>query len=359
MGIAYEAVRAARYANRNQGGNQRSTGTVATRQEAEPKVKAARITPSRLERHENRDLPEVNAADLLDLTFKVLTYWARWQSSQHADIAALWTASTWFADANDRLLFPSHPRLFMIGDMGSGKTRAMKLVRGMSRNPTGIVKAPVTAPGLRDALDSGHTVFLDEIDRQVGRGMGHLDVQSLISAYEADTGSLNGRGGVNEQDIFGPMMLAAKPRIMTGTGGYIDDLFERSFILTPRAHRNPNDPIPELDEKFEYIIARLGQAYKAWGAAVRWSEYAQDHEKIWPIHDVPQALTARQREISLPLLAVADRAVDPNLVQSHGQDLRWALRGRNAVKKILLGHADNGNVILADVRRTLRGMGVR
>jgi hypothetical protein len=322
-----------------------------------PKARVVNIAPVDMGDRDNA--PLTDSALILDIAHTVLTHYARFQSPEHADIATLWLASTWMVDTADRLLFPAHPRLFMIADKGSGKTRIMKITRAMSRNPTGIVKAPVTAPGLKEALDSGMTVFLDEVDRQIGRGMGHLDVQSVISAYESDTGSLNARGGYNEQNLYGPMMLAAKPRIVNGTGGYIEDLFERSFIITPDRWADPNDPIPDLDEMFAEITGKIPTAFKIWAEAVRW-QMARDHQKqLWPIHTVPKALTARQREISLALLAVADRAVSPDVLAEHGQDIRWAKRARNAVQKVLLGRAENGPEIMADISKQLRRSGIK
>jgi hypothetical protein len=322
-----------------------------------PKARVVNIAPVDMGDRDNA--PLTDSALILDIAHTVLTHYARFQSPEHADIATLWLASTWMVDTADRLLFPAHPRLFMIADKGSGKTRIMKITRAMSRNPTGIVKAPVTAPGLKEALDSGMTVFLDEVDRQIGRGMGHLDVQSVISAYEADTGSLNARGGYNEQNLYGPMMLAAKPRIVNGTGGYIEDLFERSFIITPDRWADPNDPIPDLDEMFAEVTGKIPTAFKIWAEAVRW-QMARDRQKqLWPIHTVPKALTARQREISLALLAVADRAVSPDVLAEHGQDIRWAKRARNAVQKVLLGRAENGPEIMADISKQLRRSGIK
>jgi hypothetical protein len=247
----------------------------------------------------------------------------------------------------------------MIADKGSGKTRIMKIIRAFSRMSTPIVKAPVTAPGLREALDGGRTVFLDEFDRQTGRGMAHLDVQSLVSAYEADTGSLDGRGGYNTQSVYGPMMLAAKPRIVTATGGYIDDLFERSFIISPNSHNDPNDPIPDLDDMFFDITGKMPTAFKIWSEAIRWQLAREQKDTLWPIHTIPKALTARQREISLPLLAVADRAVSPEVIAANGQDLRWAIRGREAVQKVLLGRAENGPAIMTDIAKQFRNIGIK
>lgn len=282
---------------------------------------------------------------------KALAYWARWESPYLIDLATLWAASTWFRDTNGILLFPAHPRLFWIGEKGSGKTRAMKIVRGMSDDPTGIVKAPVTAPGLRDALEAGRTVFLDEVDRQLGAGRAHMDVQSVISAYERDTASLNGRGGVNEQSLYGPMALAAKPRILTSTGGWIDDLFERSFILESVKHTDQEDPIPDLDDQFDDIMEKVQKVMGMWAEAVRPAQGL-----LRPIHTMPKALTARDREISSALLAVADRAVDPKVMEDTGQDLRWAIRGRTAVQNVLLGHGDNGPQIIADLNRRMKAL---
>lgn len=320
-----------------------------------PKVRAVTgITPVQFDDPERNDLPTINAAKLFDLIHGVLTYWARWDNPHDPVITTLWVASQYLAETDGPMLFGAHPRLMMIAPPGSGKTRVMKLVRAMSKNPTGIVKAPVTAPGLRDALEAHRTVFLDEIDRQFGRGGAHLDIQSLVSAYEKDTGSLNGRGGYNEQAVFGPMMLAAKPRILTSTGGYLEDLFERAFILTPVKHTNPDDPIPDLNAEFESIVDPIPKVLQMWGEAV-----SREGDLIDPIHSVPKALTSRMREISLPLLAAADRGVDPDVIERQGQDLRWAVRGREAVQASLLGHGSNGNEILTDTVKRMKALGVK
>jgi hypothetical protein len=309
------------------------------------------IQPVNLE--EQKQLPELNAAKMLDHIENVLNYWARFENPNYSTIVTLWIASTWLVDTEGRLLFDAHPRLFPIAYPGSGKTRLMKLVRAMARKPTGIVKAPVTAPGLRDALDATYTVLLDELDRQTGRGTAHMDVQSIISAYEADTGSLNGIGGMNEHNLFGPMMLAAKPKILTATGGFLDDLFERSFILTMVKYTKQSDPIPDLDNKFDEIVKPLGRVLQLWGEAIR-----PEEGKFRPIHTMPPKLTSRMREISAPLLAVADRAVDPDVMRATGMDVRWALKGRAAVQNVLLGHADNGAELIAELDERFKELGI-
>lgn len=303
-------------------------------QAVRPRVRTARasIVP--------QDLSSANdiipAGWVLDQVHKVLTHWGRWPSPESADIATLYIALTYMRDITGRPLVNTLPRLFFIAEMGSGKTRLMKLIRAMSYKSTKIVKAPVTAPGLRDALAAQMTIFMDELDRQIGNGRGHQDVQSLISAYEADTGSLNGRnGGLNQQEIFGPMVLAAKSKILTSTGGWVDDLFQRSFIISPKEHTDRNDPIPDLDDRFEKMTEDLRALLSMWAEAVAREMSEDDERKLWPIHDMPQELTSRMREISQPLLAVADLAVDPKVIAEHGQDIRWAIRGRKAVRMVL------------------------
>jgi hypothetical protein len=262
-------------------------------------------------------------------------------------------------DASNRLLFNAHGRIAFIGPMGTGKTRSMKIMRAMSRMPTGIVKAPVTAPGLRDALDAGYTVYLDEIDRQFGRGGAHLDVQSLVSAYEKDTGSLNGIGGLNQQNIYGPMVMAAKPRILTGTNGMVEDLLERSFVITPQRADDPNDQVPDLDEAYDRIIGKVPGLFAMWGELERYNVAESGANALWPIHTIPKALTARAREIALPLLAVADRGVDPDMITAHGSDLRWAIRGRESIQKVLLDRGTDGPQILSDVKKDMRKLGIK
>lgn len=295
-----------------------------------------------------------NPALLLDIMHRAATYWSRWREPWEADIAVLWAASTWMTDLDGTLLFDAHGRLAFIAPPGSGKTQDMRIIGDMSKNPTGIVKQPVTPYGLRNAFEQGKTIRLDEVDRIVGAGRANEGIQSIISAYERETASLDGKsGGANEHSLFGPMMFAAKPRLLTHTNGFVEDLIERAFVLTPVKHTDENDPIPDFDEQYDQVMDRIPKAMALWAEQIRPAE-----GRLRPIHDVPKALTSRARQISAPLLAVADRAVDPELMRTQGHDIRWALRSREAVQAALLNHGENGAELIADLSEKMKGLGI-
>lgn len=294
----------------------------------------------------------LNSAFILDAARRFFEHFGRWPNPESVVVAVLWVASTHFRTSTGGLLFRTHPRLFHIAPMNSGKTRLMKLEKALSHNPTGIVKAPVSSYGLRDAFSERKTVFLDEVDRQIGGGQRHLDTQSIISAYEEDTASLNSGRGSEQKEIFGPMTLAAKAGILTGTGPFVKDLFQRSFILTPE---HSDDVIPRLDSEFEEAAKLLRQGLAMFGASAR-PENPED--RLWPVHGVPRRLAARDLDLAGPLLAVADRAVDPETVDMYGTDIRWAQLGRAAVQKILLDHGSNGEEIRANLLKMFTSMGI-
>src|SRR5208282_5320402 len=114
---------------------------------------------------------------------------------------------------------------------------------------------------------------------------------------------------------------------------------------------DPDDPIPDFDDQYDQIMERIPKAMGIWAESIRPVE-----GRLRPIHDVPKALTSRARQIAGPLLAVADRAVDPELMETQGHDIRWALRGREAVQAALLNHGENGSEILADLSERMKGL---
>lgn len=330
---------------------------VAKREPHKPKVSAARVAPVELETEPDA----INSFLLLNAMHAVYRNWAR-MDKHHSIIMTLWSASTWFRDPDNVLMFSEHGRPFFIAPPQSGKTRIMKITRALCKDSTDIVKAPVTAPGVRDALEAGRTVFLDEIDRQFRNGLGHPDLQSLVSAYERGTGSLNGVGGYNPKNIFGPMVLGAKPRILTATGGWLEDLLERSWVITPEKHADIHDPIPDLDDRFETFTEAFRGVLPMWAEAVRWQQVEEGGSAkiLKPVHPIPRQLTTEPRfkEIASPLLAVADRAVDPEYMAENGSDTRWARAARESVQAVLFGHGSDGNEILAGITGKMRDLGV-
>jgi len=287
---------------------------------------------------------EPDGAELLDYLWKILRYYARWNGPEEIAVTAGWIMHTWLDYAgsgmnggNGRLAVACSPRLALIGAMNTGKSRKETLLRELSRNATGRVSGVVTAPGVRNVLNQGQTVILDEAHRIFGSaGTAKMDLQGIIAGgYVHDGVSLTGWHGKDEQSIFGPIAYAAKPEIITMTNDLLADLFSRSFIIyTQQWEPSEEDSaIPDLDDRFEAICeaarVRLGQ----WAAWHR----PPSSRKLWAIHSMPATLSTRNREIAQTLFAVADRCTDPTLTTRGGVDLRWAIAMRNSVIKVLLG----------------------
>lgn len=311
---------------------------------------------------------EPDGAYLFDYIWKILAYYARWNNPEEITVVAAWIMHTWCDYAgsgvnggNGRLAFAASPRLLLIGEKNTGKSRKEQLIRALVRNPTGRVSGVVTAYGVRNVLNLGQTVILDEAQRYFGAGRGKEDLQGIIAGgYIHDGVSLTGKAGKDEQSIFGPICLAAKPEIITMTNDMLTDLFSRCFMIyTQEWEPTADDPvIPDLDDAFEFRAEEVRRLAGAWAAYHR----PAASKKLWAIHTMPGALTTRNREIAQTLFAVADRATDPELTRDGGVDVRWGVAVRDAVMRVLAGNTQDDqrserfdSLGMDDMLNTVRG----
>jgi hypothetical protein len=227
----------------------------------------------------------------------------------------------------------------------------MKIIKELVRNPTAIGAGVVTSYGVRNAIEAGRTVIIDEYHKRVGvRGNAQSELQQMVLAYSSDEGSIDGQNGAyNEHVIFGPMVLAAQPQIEEGiVGQAVQDQLQRGFIIRMAEHNDPDDVIPDLDDAFYATCKDLHDALELFAAGI-YETLGSSRKRYAPIHTVPRSLTSRMREISLPLLFVSDVAVNPDTVAAEGRDTEWAEMTRNAVQTVLLGHT-SGNEIMDRLR---------
>jgi hypothetical protein len=315
-------------------------------------------------RHANKREP--NGAEFLFITRRILAHWARWpgQSTENdpswvLDLATLYVALTHFVNDENEPLFNAIPHFMVIAEKGSGKTRAMKVMRSLVRDST-IIASRYTMPGIRDALHAGKTPFLDEAQRAFGRGTANQAIQSILaSSYSADSGTLDGIGGLNEREAFGSMILAAQPKIVTNTNDNLDDLFERSVMVE---WEKSFDDIPELDNQFLTLTEAFRNVLSVWGLSQSPRPTRENKKpKLFAIHSMPDELSARSAEIANPLLAVADRAQNPEIAANDptGYDYRWAITAREAVVQAFKGHGSDPSTVVSDVKSQLEAMGLK
>lgn len=312
------------------------------------------ITPVEL----NTQVPAIDSSLLLRYIAQTFAEYARFDRPEDLIIITTWVVSTWMVKPtaeqgmkNGHLMFGSHPRLWLIGEPSSGKNRVMKIIKELVRNPTPIAAGVVTSYGVRNAIEAGRTVIIDEYHKRVGtHGTANSELQQLVLAYSDDEGSIDGKNGaLNEHVIFGPMVLAAQPQIEEGVVGIaVQDQLQRGFIIRMKEHNDPDDVIPDLDDAFYAKCRDLHDALELFAAGI-YGTLGSSRKTYSPIHSVPRGLGSRMREISLPLLFVADVAVNPDIVAAEGNDLEWAEITRNAVQTLLLGHGA-GHEIMSRLR---------
>lgn len=252
-----------------------------------------------------RNIKEINGARVLDMVVAGLRNYLRFEAEEHIWAIALWIMHTWLTDEDGTLITPFSPRLFLWAESGAGKTRAMRIIARLAHEAVGPVSGVVSAPGVREALTKHRTVLLDEVHRYIR----NPNLQGIVNQYTPEGGSLNGRGGLNAQGQYGPVALAGIKKYLLDSrlSEVIDDLFTRCIKIEMKKHADEDDPIPPLDAAFDKGAAVAAAAMALWGAQLRPGD---PDEKVWNLGPLPDGLKGRNWEISVPLAAVGDRAVD-------------------------------------------------
>lgn len=326
-----------------------STGTALAEQRPVAVTDTVAIIPQDI----RVNVPAVPAHLLLVKIVEVLCKYAVFDRVEDAIALALWIASTWFVEPteaqgmiNGTMLFEAHPRIMLIGEPQSGKNRVMKIMRRMVRNPSGIGIAKVTAVGVRNLLNHGKTVFIDELHKRVGTtGRRNSDLIEELLAYSQDGVSIDGANGQdNERNLFGPLVMAAQPSILTGMqGDALNDLFQRCFIITLHP---ATDRVRNLDEEFETDCEDIRDSLKLWASGLYETEMrGRKFKRYSAIHTLPDGFTGRRQECAEVLCAVGDRAVNPYLLKQGEQDLQWALITRRVTELLLNGRGNAGEVV--------------
>lgn len=309
---------------------------------------------------------KMNGALLAFRLMDILGYYAEYPTVSDLILTVTWIMSTWLRNPEGGLAFKVHPRWFAIGEKGSGKSRMMEEVDALAYRSSGPM-SNVTSAFVRDAIADNETVLLEEAQRLFQRGGGKIEIQSATTAHKETARSGDGRGGLNNRSLYGPMGLVARPSIIYATGGMEDgalaDLFSRALplIRTVPASRI----IPDQDESWDFLMSRFRAMLAAWGAqnSPRASE-DDPRPRLWPIHKdatgnaLPGITSGRQREIAMAHLAVADRLVSPRMILEKGQDTRWAEMTRKAIRDAFRGKSEHGSDLIAEIEAHFRKMNV-
>lgn len=250
---------------------------------------------------------QIDGAMLMDVIVRGLREYMRFEREDYALMIAAWIAHTHFVSEEGKLLLPFSPRLMVMADPSSGKTRLLEILKRLVFQGIGPVSGDVTGPGVRNALEKHHTVLLDEVHLYIStRG-----IKSYANQYTPEGGSLNGIDGINSQATYGPMAMAGIREKLEDSRLYervMFDLLTRCItVYLKKKKKDKLDPLPKLDEAFIKSATDAGKALSFWGAQCRPDD---PDKKLWPLWDLPEELESRNWDMAAAMCAVADRAID-------------------------------------------------
>lgn len=242
------------------------------------------------------------------------------------DMCVLWALHTHYRTptpegGQGHLAFRATPRFFFLSkEPGSGKSTACALLGEVSANYFGLDQEP-SEFGIIDAIADEHaTVFLDEGDILFGAGARKAGVRSVVQAYTHEVTKKTGRNGGTRKTMFGPIALAALDELATTTGDKLNSTFDRAFVVRMKKTRAPEDPDTRSTEEAD--IARKALKYVADMTFATVLERAVSADL-----PIPENLEGRARQISRPILAIAE-AVDAASPGTDGDS--WLTRAQRA-----------------------------
>jgi len=250
-------------------------------------------------------------------------------SEAQSAAASLWVAHTWVYER-----FQHTPRLSILSaEKQSGKSTLMDLLDGLCRNSK---KADqITAAVLPRLVESGGplTLLIDEADTHVP---GNEPLRGILnSGFEASGRKIiSARTGPNGE--WKPQEFVTFCAVgLAGIGLLPPTIADRSVPIALR-RKLPSESVTKL-RMHRAGVQQLGEALAAWAEATDLSRHSEP--------DMPDGLSDRQEDISVPLLAIADHAGGA-----------WPQRARSALLELFTAEANReatgsgGVTLLGDIR---------
>jgi hypothetical protein len=209
---------------------------------------------------------------------------------EHASLLTAWIIGTYFMP-----LFLTYPRLSLLGERGSGKSKALQLLKALAFNALHLL-APTGAVLFRLIEPLRPTLCLDEMenmDRESRRAVGAI----FNAGYKRGVGvprteEHNGRHVVVGYDVYAPLAVAS-------IRGLTDVQADRAITLVMAKGRDRAKVNREVNPD-DVTYGRLrGALYRL--ALTRHT----DIRARWETLKTPEWLMGRHRELYKPLLTVA------------------------------------------------------
>jgi Protein of unknown function (DUF3631) len=258
---------------------------------------------------EARPWAPATGADLLNDTERMVARYVHMEDHCHA-IVALWIAHTYVVEANHFT-----PYLYITSpERSCGKSTLLDLLEMLCSNP--MLTASISPSALYRAIEKWKpTLLIDEIENLLSGDQNQdSDLLGVLnSGFKKGTPAIRNAG-------LGAQMEPAKfetfgAKALAGIGRVKDTILSRSLTITLKR------ALPSEVEVLEYDAAK----HEATELAAKLSAWIQPKLNALASAkpEVPPELGGRERNISKPLLAIADLA-----------GAEWPLKGREAIKKI-------------------------
>lgn len=226
--------------------------------------------------------------EALGLLLNIYAVFVEWPKPAHAALLATWTLATYFHP-----LFRTFPRLVLVGEKGSGKSKVLTILGQTAWNALFLVD--VTPPTLFRLIEAYKpTLLLDEMEN-LTKGDGSLKTV-IRSGYKAGATVPRVRDSkareVDSYHVYGPMAVA-------GIKGMDDVTEDRSIPLALQPGLDHARTNREVDVTASIYATTRAACYRL--LLVRWHEVRDAYQAV----AIPDWLAGRARELWRPLLAVA------------------------------------------------------
>ena len=212
------------------------------------------------------------------------------------DAVALWVAHTFVFSA-----FEVSPRLALLSaEKRSGKTRTLKLVQLLTRDPRRV--SNVTTSYLFRLIEKVRpTVLVDEVDAIFGpkASANHEDLRALINdgwEHGATVGRIVGEGARMEPHDF----PAFAPMALAGIGDLPDTIVDRAVVVRMK-RRTPAERVTSFRRR--RVVPEAAALHER---LARWSASLRDLGDVEPA--LPAGVDDRAADLWEPLIVLADAA---------------------------------------------------